>query len=104
MGRYLILLITINSGSLNSISESENHHWLDLVLGGWGRKKEKEIWLFEKLRAPVTLWAGIRNCNSTRIAIFELLSTSNKSVGVGFCIFCADEYIKHNAMVQGPKV
>jgi hypothetical protein len=51
VGRYLILLITINSGSLNSISESENHHWLDLVLGGWGRKKEKEIWLFEKLRA-----------------------------------------------------
>ncbi len=34
MGRYLILLITINSGSLNSISDSENHHWLDLVLGG----------------------------------------------------------------------
>jgi hypothetical protein len=52
VGRYLILLITIDSGSLNSISESENQHWLELVLGGWGgRKKEKEIWLFEKLRA-----------------------------------------------------
>lgn len=52
VGGYLILLITINSGSLNSISEAENHHWVGPDFGGGrGRKKEKEIWLFEKLRA-----------------------------------------------------
>jgi hypothetical protein len=53
---YLILLITINSGSLNSISESENHHWLDLILGegGGGKKKKKSGYLKNFKQLPST--------------------------------------------------